>query len=261
MGADAGLISASGERPLPDSALTSKCAVALLRPIDEARKSAAALEARGYKPVVAPVTRIVGTGAQLPEGDFDAVVATSARVFTFLSADVRGRLAPVPLFAVGESTAAAARNCGLRGEQVIAPDRRSLIPALLARLSNKGRLLYLAGHFRKYEIEAILAAAGVNLALVELYRAEATGGWSGAEAEAMRGCAAALHYSRRSAGLACEFAERAGVGAHFREMSHICLSRDVAVPLRAFRASAIVVANHPREDALFTALQGVAEKA
>jgi uroporphyrinogen-III synthase len=241
-------------------AFKSQTAVALMRPIDEAQMSAGALEAMGYRPVLAPVIRIVGMGAQPPESNLDAILATSARAFAFLSAEACIRLARLPLFAVGEVTAAAARNCGLRGEQTIALDGPSLVPVLLARLSSNGRLLYLAGQFRKTGIEESLAAAGVDLALLEIYRAEAAGDWSEAEAQGIRGCAAALHYSRRSAALACEFARGSGIGAHFREALHVCLSRDVAEPLRRFGASAIVIASRPQEDALFAALQGAVQK-
>jgi uroporphyrinogen-III synthase len=245
---------------LAGSPFRSKSATALLRPIDEARRSAAALEASGYRIVLAPVTRIVGTGATVPDSQFDAIVATSARAFNFLSAEACARLAQIPMFAVGDSTAAAARSCGLSAVQTIAPDGSSLVPILLERLSSQTRLLYLAGQFRKTEIEDAVLATGAKLALVEVYRAEAAAGWSEAEADAIRGCAAALHYSPRSAVLACDFARQVAIDAHFREMTHVCLSLHVAEPLRALGASRIVIASRPREDALFAALQGAVQK-
>ena len=232
-----------------------------MRPLDAALGSAKLLEAMGYRPIIAPVTQIVAAGARPPGEGFDAVLATSARAFAFLSGESCARLASAPLFAVGEETAAAARARGLAGRGAIASDAPSLTPMLLAQFSSGARLLYLAAQDRKSGIETALAAAGIEVRTVEIYRAEARSGWSGQEAHDIRQCAVALHYSRRGAALAIEFAARAGCAEPFRALTHVCISTDVAGPLRRAGAGAIAAANQPNEAALFVALQAAMPRA
>jgi uroporphyrinogen-III synthase len=52
--------------------------VLVTRPAREAESTARRLQARGHQAVVAPVLEIVRTGFTLPEGPFDAVLATRA---------------------------------------------------------------------------------------------------------------------------------------------------------------------------------------
>lgn len=236
-------------------------AVALLRPIDAARRSAAQLAALGYETVLAPVTQIVATGAQPPDGGLDAMLVTSARAFAFLSNENCARLATTPLFAVGEGSIAAASARDLRGAATVAPDGAALTPLILSRLPRGARLLYLAARDRKNDLEHALAAAGVAVDVVEIYRAEARPAWSEEEISALRACGAALHYSRRNAVLALRLAALAGCADAFRALIHVCLSRDVADVLRADGAGAIALAGQPTEAALFAALRAAAPAA
>ena len=86
----------------------------------------------------------------------------------------------------------------------------------------------------------------------------ANGRWAWVRTLARRtvaGCAAALHYSRRSAALAAQLAERAGFADPFFALLHVCLSADVGEPLRAHGAARLVFASEPREDRLIDALE------
>ena len=114
-------------------------------------------------------------------------------------------------------------------------------------------MLYLAGRDRKGTIEAALESA-FALEVVEAYAAEAREAWRPAEARALASCVAALHYSRRSAGLAAALAKASGAEARFLELEHVCLSRDVAEPLEAAGAGTIAIAETPDEAGLFRAL-------
>jgi uroporphyrinogen-III synthase len=238
-----------------------KGAIALLRPLDAARRSAALIQAMGYRPMLAPVTRIAASGAQPPTGAFDAILAASARAFEFLSGESLARLASTPLFAVGDATAAAASARGFKGQQTIAPDAVALAPLLIKQLPSGARLLYLAARDRKAGLESALDAAGIEAQAVEMYRAEARACWSEDEARGVRQSAAALHYSSRGAALGVELAVRAGFAELFRALIHVCLSADVSEPLRRAGATSIVVASQPREEALFDALQAAVEPA
>lgn len=232
--------------------------VALLRPIEDARRSAETLRGRGFEPVLAPVTVLRATGAQPPGEHYDALLATSANAFAWLSADVRAHLTGLRLFVAGERTAAAASAAGFGAAEDVAPDAAALAALIAARAPPASRLLYLAGRDRKGDLEATLRAAGHRIVTSEVYVAEARRAWDGAEASAVATSEAALHYSRRSAELAVVLATRAGLDAHFRALAHFCLSQDVSEPLRVFGATRIVIASGARELLLIDALVSAA---
>jgi uroporphyrinogen-III synthase len=102
-------------------------------------------------------------------------------------------------------------------------------------------------------IEAALES-DFALEIVEAYAAEAREAWSPAETRALASCVAALHYSRRSAGLAAALAKDSGAEARFLGLAHVCLSRDVAEPLAAAGAAGIAIAETADEAGLFRAL-------
>ena len=67
-----------------------------------------ALSVRGYRPVAAPVLAMHATDMAIPTDEFDALAFTSANgVAAFAARDGRRGM---PVFAVGPSTAAAARK-------------------------------------------------------------------------------------------------------------------------------------------------------
>jgi uroporphyrinogen-III synthase len=229
--------------------------IALMRAPDEAEASAARLAAHGFAVALAPVIAIRALVPTLPPGSFDALIATSPRALIALAETDRARLACLPLYVVGARAARAAREAGLALAGEPAPDAGALAERLIASLAPGARLLYLVGRDRKPGLEAALAAAGHRVVAVALYEAQARDAWSAGEAEAVAGCAAALHYSRRSAALAVALAERAGIAEGFKAMTHVCLSPAVAAPLCGFGAGQIVTADAPNEARLIAALE------
>ena len=65
---------------------------------------------------------------------------------------------------------------------------------------------------------------------------------------------AALHYSRRSAATLLRLAAGSGLLPPLLALPHLCLSADVAEPLRAAGASRLVLADAPHEDSLLRSL-------
>jgi uroporphyrinogen-III synthase len=228
--------------------------VALTRPIEDARRSGALLQVRGFEPIFAPVMAIGATGAEPPDEQFDAVLATSANAFALLSARARLALSGLKLYVAGERTAAAARVAGFVAADEAAPDAAALARSLVSRLARASRLLYLTARDRKSDLESALLAAGHRVVAMEVYVAQARPDWSAAEAEALLTCGAALHYSRRSAELTLVLAERAGLGELWRATLHGCISKDAAEPLRSIGARRIVVAAGAQESLLIDAL-------
>jgi uroporphyrinogen-III synthase len=223
--------------------------VALFRARADAMASAARLRRLRFSVTCLPAIEIKALSVRPRRLRYDAVVATSARAFL---ADRPGDTS-APLYVVGARTGRAAKARGWRLAAPPAPDAARLTETLNGALRPGARVLYLAGRDRKGTIEARLSTA-FALEIVETYAAEARDAWSRAEARALASCVAALHYSRRSAGLAAALAKASGAEGRFLELAHVCLSHDVAEPLEAAGAARIAIAETADEAGLFRAL-------
>lgn len=219
--------------------------ILVTRPLKEARRTARRLAELGHEAVLAPVTMIAALRTPPPPGPFAAVVATSARAF-----DARPALIDAPIWVVGARTGAAAVAAGWPAPAHIAADVSALAAWIGRRPSSGGRLLYLAGRARKPDLERALAALGHAVNVVETYAAVAADALPEDVIAAARSIDAALHYSRRSAEIFCDLAQRAGMGATARAWRHFCLSPDVAAGLDALAPIGRVCAPAPIEAAL-----------
>jgi len=142
--------------------------VLILRERDEARRTAAALEARGHQPLILPLEAARPLDQGPPQGAFAGFAVTSARAVPALArhfpADRR------PVFAVGERTGEAARGAGFPDVRVAggtAPDIARLADA--AGLSVETALLYAAGKTRTGTLEEAFDAAAISYAVWEVY--------------------------------------------------------------------------------------------
>jgi uroporphyrinogen-III synthase len=232
------------------TAKDARSRVALFRARKDADASAARLRRLGFSVACLPAIEIAAKPVQPRRLRYGAVVATSDKAFLADGACDTSS----PLYVVGARTGHAAEARGWRLASPPAPDADELIKTLAGALKSEASVLYLAGRDRKEAIEAALAGS-FALEVAEAYVAEARAAWRPAEARALAFCAAALHYSRRSAGLAAGLAKAAGVERRFLELHHICLSRDVAEPLQEIGASRIAIAETPDEAGLFRALR------
>lgn len=228
--------------------------VLVLRAREDAERTATALAARGFAPIVSPVLEIVATGATLPSGDFDAVLATSAKALQGRRAD-----ASAPLHVVGARTVETAAAQGWRVD-LVAADAAALAEAILARHAGApARFLYLAGHDRRAAFEAALRGAGHGVEVAVLYEAIAAEALAPAAHEAMQNSDifAATHFSRRSAEIFLRLAVREGLQHKLAEMRHVAISEAAAEPLRAC-CDAVIVAEKPDEASILTALAAAA---
>jgi uroporphyrinogen-III synthase len=223
--------------------------VALFRARGDGARSGARLRRLGFRVVSLPVVEIASARVKAVGERYDAVVASSDKAF----AGKAPGGACSPLYIVGARTAHAAVARGWRLAAPPAPDAARLVETLRRELPPGAKVLYLAGRDRKPTLEAALSEF-CALEVVEVYVAEARASWRPAEIRALASCAAALHFSRRSAVLAARLAEKSGVIEHFLALRHICLSDDVAEVLREIEAPSIVIANRPEEVALIEAL-------
>jgi uroporphyrinogen-III synthase len=117
----------------------------------------------GLEPVVAPLFRIVPVGWQAPDPSrFDALLLTSANAVRCGGAQL-GSLRSLPVHAVGNATAAAAREAGLE----IATAGDAGIDRLLATIAPGLKLLHLCGEDRRS-----VEGASQEITVIPVYRAE-----------------------------------------------------------------------------------------
>jgi uroporphyrinogen-III synthase len=230
-----------------------KARIALFRAREDAAGTAARLRRLGFAVANLPVIEFAPRPFAPAKTRYEAVVATSAKAFL---SDAPVEKAS-PLFVVGVRTARAAESRGWRLAAPPAPDAARLVEALGRQTAPGASVLYLAGRDRKSALEAALGATRA-LEIVEAYAAEARESWSRGEIRALAACEAGLHYSARSAALAARLAEAAGLSGRFAAMAHVCLSEDVAEPLRAIGAARVFVAEAPEEAALLATLSHAA---
>ncbi len=228
--------------------------VLVLRARADAERTAAKLRALGFAPLVSPAIEIVATGAAIPPGDYDAVLASSAKGLEH--AGDAGAVRALPLHVVGARTAQVAESLGWRPD-LVAGDARALMPLLQARHATPARFLYLAGRERRDDLEAGLRAAGHAVRAVETYEARAARSLSSEARDALAngGIDAALHYSKRSAEIFLALAHAAGLAEKLRGVTHFALSPDVAAPLENSACARVLVAERPDEDHLLRLLR------
>ncbi|MEE1656700.1 uroporphyrinogen-III synthase [Microvirga sp. CF3062] len=224
------------------------------RSMDDAVRTAEKLASRGHEACLAPVTRIVPTGDPMPLDSYDALIVTSAHAEAALASLDRMR----PVFAVGERTAEPVRAAGFPDITVAEGDAVSLVRLIRGTLAPGLTLLHVTARHHKDEPAASLRAAGFTILQWEAYEAEAVETLPDNAVEALRSgqIAAALHYSRRSADLVIRLAGEAGLASRLLGLPHLCLSADVAAPLRLAGATTLV-AEEPSEEALLGLLDRV----
>jgi uroporphyrinogen-III synthase len=224
--------------------------IALFRERNDANTSAARLRRIGFAVACLPVIEIRTRPVDPRRSRYDAIVATSDKAF--LSDGPWDR--SLPLYVVGARTGRAAQARGWRLALPPAPDADRLVKMLTGAIKPEASVLYLAGRDRKEVVETALAER-FALEVVEAYAAEAREAWRTSEARALASCVGALHYSRRSAGLAAALAKNAGMEDCFRKLKHVCMSRDVAEPLHSIGATDVRIAETPDEAGLFQTLR------
>jgi uroporphyrinogen-III synthase len=165
-------------------------------------------------------------------------------------------LLKLPLFAVGERSAEAARSTGFTAVTSAGGSVRDLVRLLRQRKADAGApLLYLAGEDRAADLIGELAAVGVAAEMRVVYRV-ATVPFPDELVAALEAgdVQAVLHFSRRSAENYVSGAREAGITDQALAVRHYCLSAQVAEPVAAAGAKRVTVAPRPEEAALIELL-------
>ena len=134
-------------------------------------RTAAELRTRGHQAVVAPLLRIEPIADVDLGGNWIALVLTSANAVRAIAAHPRyAALKNLPVFAVGERSAQAAREIGFADVTSADGDATDLAGLVVERVG-EGTLLYLAGEDRAGDLAGDLAAHGLDVRMAVVYRA------------------------------------------------------------------------------------------
>src|SRR6266581_7063553 len=194
--------------------------VLVTRPHPDDEATAAALRAKGFEVMLAPMLRFEPVAFH-DDGDarYGAVIVTSANALRGIAPHLEGsRLLKLPLFAVGEHTAAAAHRAGFDNVVPANGDAASLRDSVLASVKAKelkkaSPLLYLAGADLARDLAGELDERGFTVVTHTTYRMIPVSSLprEACEAFAASGIEAVLHYSRRSARAFLDAARAGGV--------------------------------------------------
>jgi uroporphyrinogen-III synthase len=187
-----------------------------------------------------------------------AVIITSANAPGAVAGNpARETLVKLPLFAVGQRSADAARQAGFADVTSAGGDVRDLVQLIAERHADAtAPLLYLAGEDRAADLVADLVVHGIAAEMRIIYRA-ATAPFPPALTAALQAgeVDAVLHFSKRSAENYIAGARQAGIIEQALGVRHLCLARPIAEPLSGAGAGSIAVAKRPDEAALIGLLE------
>jgi uroporphyrinogen-III synthase len=228
------------------------------RPREEAEELAAALAKRGIEALVEPLLEIHWREVEgLDLGGVQALLCTSANGVRALARTTSERR--LPLFAVGEATAARARAEGFAQVASAGGDAADLARLAAMRLRPQaGRLLHVAGSVVAGDLAGELSRHGFAVERLVLYEARPVAALSAAAAALRVGAIdLALFFSPRTAQLFARLAEAAGVAGRLAAVTAVSISKAADAALVEHRWQARVVAERPNQKALLEALDRV----
>lgn len=239
-------------------------AVLLTRPRPDNEATASALRARGFEVLLAPMLRFEPVSFRdEAETKYGGIIVTSANAVRAIEPQLaNGRLLALPLFAVGEHTAAAARGMGFDNVMSADGDAAALRARVLAsvrakQLKKASALIYFSGNEVSRDLAGELRARGLNVVTQTVYRMVPLSRLPRdvCEAFAANQVDAVLHYSARSARAFLDAVRAEGVEISALAIVQCCISANVAAVLRDAGAAGVTVASSPDENALFAALE------
>lgn len=229
--------------------------VLVTRPEPQATRTAALLAGRGHRTHTAPLASIETLDVALP-------AATAVDVILLTSANAVPALHPylhLPVYAVGDATAAAARAAGA-GKVISADGDWVRLAAVLAGPEGPpagSRLLHLSGTVIGGDLAGVTHAAGFAYRRQAVYTVHPAQ-WLAADVLDLLGeggLDAVLFLSPLHAAIWCRLVGRAAVEVLLVGARAICLSDAVARPLRQLPWLSVEAATAPTLPALIDCLE------
>ena len=233
----------------------------ITRPEEDGSRVAERLAEQGHKPVLLPLLTI--DFPELPPLKLDgvqALIATSRNALRGLARNTAFAAATaLPIYCVGEATAASAAESGFTDIREGPGTARELAPVIAATAqADGGALLYLTGEQIAFDLAGALGQAGYDIRRVVVYRAEANGAAGAAfTAQLKTGLDGVLLMSPRTAQIFAALLRELPARSA-RDLTCYCYSQAVADALDEASGLRIAIAPRPLE-ADFLALIGIAQ--
>jgi uroporphyrinogen-III synthase len=234
----------------------------ITRPHAEAEALAALLGARGIEAVIEPLIEIAHNAMVLPEFDgIQAILCTSANGVRALARASGER--HLPLFAVGDATAARARAEGFRHVESAGGDIEDLAYLVGRRLKPEGgRLLHVAGSEVAGDLAAALAPEGFTIERSVLYEARPAAALTPPTVQAIAEGAIdfALFFSPRTAAIFSRLVDEAGIEAGLHPTAAVSISAAADAMLADLPFRERVIAGKPTQAALVACIDRLASQ-
>lgn len=234
--------------------------ILITRPEPGTSSTGKRIAAMGFDPLLLPLSRIEPIEEfKLPiDGNTAAIALTSANAVRHVADDRIKSIADLPVYAVGPSTAAQARDRGLQVEWV-GEGRVDLLAGEVANRLGPGQtILYLTGRVRRPDFEQLLAATGVTVDVAETYNAALVSYTTNNITDLLSHTPvdAVLVYSAIAAESLLQLTRDTELRHLFESAWFICLSERIAEALAGAGEARITVANVPTEAAMLDILYG-----
>jgi uroporphyrinogen-III synthase len=219
--------------------------VLITRPIDEAEATAAELRENGYESLIAPMLAI--RPIRFEEPDFlayDGVFATSPRTIFLVAEAVSER--KIPVYAVGDYTAAAAQEAGfitVHNAQGTGAD----LAAMLATAPKPLKILHIRGKDIAFDLAGALEKLGHSVQPLIVYEALKTSHFESETREALVSgdIKAVTFFSKRTAETFLELVHKEKLEAALRPIKALCISQSVLECVRPAQWLGVYVSASP----------------
>lgn len=207
------------------------------RPADDAAELARRLAALGHEALIEPLLRVEPLDdATLGLAGIGGLVVTSRQALRALARNAAALIAarPLPIFTVGGATAQEARDLGCLTVIEGPGQAAGLVPLIATRAARlEGRLLHLAGERLAFDLQAALAAEGVDMETRVVYRTMPARELSPATLTALRTpiLNGVLLLSPETARTWVRLLAHHGLEIEALSLTHYCLSPAVAAAL------------------------------
>ena len=229
----------------------------ITRPLEDAAPLAEELAGLGIESMVEPLLSIELSDAGIPDlSGVQALLLTSANGVRAYCALARERRLPV--YAVGDATARAAKDAGFATVISAAGDVASLAALVRDKLKPRdGALVHVAGSNVAGDLAGLLGQAGFEYRRAQLYHARKAVALSPVAMRALEGGSidGVVLYSPRTAESFVDLLTKAGAADLARRLIAFCLSDAVAVSAGALAWSRVVVAATPDQAALIKSVK------
>jgi uroporphyrinogen-III synthase len=207
--------------------------------------------------LIEPLLSIEPLQGALDLAGVQAIALTSANAVPAL-----GPARHLPVFAVGEASAAAARRAGCAQVEAATGDAPSMARLIAACCRPAdGAILHLCGTEVRPGLAEGLREAGFRVARQTVYRARAAEALSAGAREAIREkLDAVLLFSPRTAGIFSGLVVSAGLEHHLGDSDACCLSAAVADACRDLAWRQVRIAARPDQAALVELLDAVGRR-